>query len=118
MSDELNDLQSRIRDAKAAPAPVQNSGKDDSAATNTGVRAITDLIVTPVVCGAIGMGLDEWFKTKPVFFIIMAFLGVITGFWNLSRMKDGNDSSVGFKRLQSKEKTGNKSQLSGTDSDT
>lgn len=118
MSDELGDLQSRIQQARETSLPDKNTkAPNDSEATNTGIRAVTDLIATPIVCGGIGMGLDKWLDTGPIFFILLAFLGVITGFWNLARMKSGNDSSVGFKRLQNKAKEGNKSQLSGKDLD-
>ena len=118
MTDDLNDLQSRIQAAKSAANPDEGKTPNDAKGTNDGIRAVTDLIATPIVCGGIGMGLDRWFETPPIFFILLAFLGLITGFWNLSRMKGGNDSSVGFKRLQNKTKEGNKTQLSGKDSDT
>ncbi len=110
MTDNLNDLQTRIQQAKAeTTAEIQAKKAADSAkrgGMDTGIRAVTDLIGTPIVCGAIGMGFDSWFSTKPVFFILLAVLGLITGFWNLSRLMNGNDSSVGFKRLQKKEKEG------------
>jgi len=115
MTDELSDLQSRIRAAKGedknGPLP------ESSDTTNTAIRAVTDVIGTPIVSGGIGIGLDKWFETSPVFFILLAFLGVCAGFWNLARMASGNDSSVGFKRLQNKEKEGNKSQLSRKETD-
>lgn len=119
MSDDLNDLQDRIRQAREASLPEKSAQKtDDSTGTQMGIRAVTDIIATPIVCGAIGMGVDHWFKTGPIFFILLAFLGLCAGFWNLARMMNGNDSSVGFKRLQNKEKEGKKTQLSGKDLDT
>ena len=119
MTDNLNDLQSRIEAAKAAASPDKSSkNPDDASGTNMGIRAVTDIIATPIVCGAIGMGVDQWFETSPIFFILLAFLGLCAGFWDLSRMMSGNDSSVGFKRLQNKTKEGNKTQLSKKESDT
>ena len=119
MSDELNDLRTRIRNAKNAADGEKNlKNPDDATGTQTGIRAVTDLLATPVICGGIGIGLDHWFETSPVFFILLAILGLCAGFWNLSRMMNGNDSSVGFKRLQNKEKEGNKARLSGNDLDT
>ena len=119
MTDELNDLQARIRQAETASEPQKAPSKaNDTTGTQMGIRAVTDIIATPIVCGAIGMGVDEWFKTSPIFFISLAFLGLCAGFWNLSRMSSGNDSAVGFKRLQNKAKEGNKAQLSGKDLDT
>jgi ATP synthase protein I len=116
MADELDDLKNRIRQAKGedkAEAPPESPES-----TNTAIRAVTDLIGTPIVAGGVGIGLDKWFETSPVFFILLAFLGVCAGFWNLARMMSGNDSSVGFKRLQNKEKEGNKAQLSRKETDT
>ena len=104
MPDELDHLKDRIQQARDTSLPEKKSAPSDEAeSTNNGIRAVTDLVVTPVVCGGIGMGLDHWFKTGPVFFIIMAALGVITGFWNLARMMKGADSSVGFKRTGQKD---------------
>ena len=118
MPDELNDLQDRIRQAKDSAMPEKSAQKaDDSTGTQMGIRAVTDIIATPIVCGGIGMGVDHWFETGPVFFILLAFLGLCAGFWNLARMMNGNDSSVGFKRLQNKEKEGNKAQLSKHETD-
>ncbi len=119
MTDDLNDLQSRIQQAKIAADPDKSAkNPDDATATQTGIRAVTDVIATPIVCGAAGIGIDQWFDTSPIFFILLALLGLCAGFWNLSRMMNGNDSSVGFKRLQNKEKEANKTQLSEKEIDT
>ncbi len=122
MSGDLDNLQSRIRKARDATPSGKDAKRaetpDDSEGSNMGIRAVTDLVVTPIVCGGIGIGLDRWFGTGPVFFILLAFLGLLTGFWNLYRMMNGADSAVGFKRLQNKEKEGNKARLSGKDLDT
>lgn len=116
MTDDLNDLQSRIQQAKKAAEPEKLAkNPEDVTGTQMGIRAVTDVIATPIVCGGIGIGLDHWFDTSPIFFILLAFLGLGAGFWNLSRMMSGNDSSVGFKRLQNKAKEGNKTQLSEKD---
>jgi F0F1-type ATP synthase assembly protein I len=31
---------------------------------------------------AIGYGLDRWWKTAPIFTLVMALLGVVAGFYN------------------------------------
>lgn len=119
MTDELNDLQTRIQQAESAANPDKPAkNPEDVTGTQMGIRAVTDIIATPIVCGAIGIGVDQWFDTSPIFFILLAFLGLCAGFWNLSRMMSGNDSSVGFKRLQNKAKEGNKAQLSKENLDT
>ena len=108
---KLSDLTQKIADLKNAhnpePTPVS---KDDESFKNT-MRVATDIIGTPIVCGAIGMGIDEWFSTAPLFFLIMAFLGVCAGFWNLYRAQMGVGAEVGFKRLRSVEKKGKRAQF-------
>lgn len=34
---------------------------------------------------AIGYGLDRWWKTTPVFTLVMALLGIVAGFYNFYR---------------------------------
>ncbi len=105
IDDQLSALQEKIAASKTseslttpdAPSPADDQFKKT-------MRVATDIIGTPIVCGAIGMGVDEWFSTAPLFFLIMAFLGVFAGFWNLYRAQIGADSAVGFKRLRSQKK--------------
>lgn len=107
---DLDDLQARIQKARAEgvgdpPAPA-TAPPDDSEGTSKGIRAVADLVGTPIVCGGIGIGLDRWWDTSPFAFIILAFLGLLAGFWSLYKMSTGNGSEVGFKRLQSQKKEG------------
>ena len=110
-SPDLDDLKARIQKARTdgvgePPPPPADSTASDSEGTSKGLRAVADLIGTPVVCGAIGIGLDKWLGTGPFGFIILAFLGVLAGFWGLYRMSEGAGSEVGFKWLQNKKKEG------------
>lgn len=116
-SNDLDDLKSRIQQARAQgvgePVPSVSSEKPgDLGDSRKGLRAIADLIGTPVICGAIGIGLDRWFDTAPFGFIFLAFLGLLAGFWGLYKMEAGIGSEVGFRRLQSGKKDGKKAQLS------
>jgi ATP synthase protein I len=118
MTDDLKTLQDRIRQARAEGvgedqiSPGEDAAPNDSEGTNKGLRAVADLVGTPVICGAIGIGLDNWLDTSPYGFIILAFLGLLAGFWGLYKMSAGAGSEVGFKRLQNKKKEGKKAQLS------
>ncbi|MAI76949.1 MAG: hypothetical protein CBC25_06820 [Pelagibacteraceae bacterium TMED65] len=41
-------------------------------------------LVSSIIAGIlIGLGLDKFFLTKPIFFIIFLLLGIITGFYNI-----------------------------------
>lgn len=109
---ELEQLRARIESAKPEllKTPQSKPDTDGDESLKKTMRVATDMIGTPIVCGAVGMGVDEWFQTRPLFFLILAFLGVCAGFWNLYRAQIGADSAVGFKRLHSAEKKGNKAQ--------
>jgi F0F1-type ATP synthase assembly protein I len=109
---KLTELQEKIAALKPAitKADSAESQKSDDSLKKT-MRVATDIIGTPIVCGAIGMGIDEWFSTAPFGFLIMAFLGVCAGFWNLYRAQMGVGSEVGFKRLRSAEKKGKRAQF-------
>lgn len=52
-------------------------------------------IITPLILGVfLGLAVDHWFKTKPLFVSIFLFLGTIACFYNLIRLlKDGKRTS-------------------------
>jgi len=48
-----------------------------------GMKISLDLI-SPIVVGVlIGIGFDNFFLTKPIFFIIFLLLGIVAGFMNI-----------------------------------
>ncbi len=48
-----------------------------------GMKVSLDLI-SPIVVGVlIGIGFDNFFLTKPIFFIIFLLLGIVAGFMNI-----------------------------------
>ena len=116
MTDNLNDLQKRIQDLKADTQPFQATAAEsddaDSATDKKGLGAAYELIMTPIVCGAMGLGLDKLFSTAPTFFIILAILGVIAGFWRIYRVSQNIHTPLELKRLQDEQKQGRKAQIS------
>lgn len=116
MTDNLNDLQKRIQDLKADTQPAQvisaESDTADSSDDKKGLSAAYELIMTPIVCGAMGLGLDKLFSTAPTFFIILAILGVIAGFWRIYRVSQNIHTPLELKRLQDAQKQGRKAQIS------
>ncbi|MDR3500622.1 MAG: AtpZ/AtpI family protein [Parvibaculum sp.] len=48
-------------------------------------RLSTELVAGIFVGGAIGLGLDTWLGTKPLFLLIFFFLGVAAGILNVFR---------------------------------
>ncbi len=47
-----------------------------------GLKISLDLISSIIVGALIGLGLDKFFSTKPIFFLIFLVLGIITGFYS------------------------------------
>ena len=47
-------------------------------------------LVTPILAGVfLGLGIDYWLKTKPIFFVLFLVLGTLSCFYNLLKlMKD------------------------------
>lgn len=104
--DELkHDVHTEIRESVTADDVMDESDKK-------GLSAAYELIMTPIVCGGMGLGLDYLFSTKPVFFISLAFLGVCAGFWRLYRVSNNIQTPLDLKRLQDAKKKGMNSQLS------
>ena len=48
-----------------------------------GMKISLDLVSSIVVGVLIGLGLDNFFLTKPIFLIIFLLLGIVAGFYNL-----------------------------------
>ena len=54
--------------------------KPDPKGLGIGMKIGLDLI-SPIIVGILtGLGFDQFFSTKPVFFLIFLLLGIITGF--------------------------------------
>ena len=50
-----------------------------------GLKISLDLI-SPIIVGCIiGLGIDNFFSSKPIFFLIFLLLGVVAGFLNIYR---------------------------------
>lgn len=62
-----------------------------------GLRAATDLVAGVAVGAFLGYLLDDWLNTKPLFMIVMFFLGFIAGFMNIYRWQTGQEYGVGYK---------------------
>ena len=67
-----------------------------------------ELVVTIGAGVFIGLVLDGWLDTKPLFLIIFLLGGVAAGFMNIYRLTQDFDSSVGFSRLQNDPKDAKK----------
>lgn len=121
MTDNLADLQKRIQDLKTGTQPLNpvlsESNDADSVDDKKGLGAAYELIMTPIVCSAIGLGADKLFSTAPIFFVTLATLGLIAGFWRVYRVSQNIHTPLDLKRLQDKPKQGRTAQISDDKSD-
>ena len=59
-------------------------------------RVATELVAGLIIGTGIGLVIDNWLETKPLFLIIFFFLGGIAGIYNLWRQLSGNGLKVGY----------------------
>lgn len=112
MTDNLTDLRKRIADLKADALPAPESPPPESSEDKQGLGAAYELIMTPIVCGGIGVGLDKLFSTSPLCFIGLGFLGLLAGFWRIYKADQNIVTPLDLKRLQDNQKKGRNTQLS------
>ena len=122
MNDTPDNLKKRIADAKAREEGKRRSADEGRSqiipdGARAGLRAATDLVAGVAVGAFLGYLLDDWLNTKPLFMIVMFFLGFIAGFVNIYRWQTGQEYNIGYKPGQKpgeKAKT-DKDEKNGTD---
>ena len=114
-------LQKLDKELKAARAEFEDdyNPKPDPHDENVGVgaRAGVELVGSILGGGLIGYGLDYYFETSPIFFLIFILLGVITGFYNIYKITMNFGTSVGFKGLKNTSKDAKQSSNYDDDDD-
>lgn len=99
MNKDIETLSEKIKkargdsDAKDPQGPQTADGGEDN--TRQGLQAGVELVVAIAVGTIIGYWLDVWLGTKPLFMIVMFFLGVGTGFYNVYRISEGMGTALG-----------------------
>lgn len=102
---KLSELDEKIKAAKNVskinpqPTKPENNSTTQSDNMSQGMRASMEFVVSVVGGTLIGVWIDTYFGTKPLFLIALFFLGVITGFVNIWRVTEGHGSAIGFKNL-------------------
>ncbi|MCB1531286.1 MAG: AtpZ/AtpI family protein [Alphaproteobacteria bacterium] len=96
MSD-FEELERKLREAEKGDAsPEKVQAAEDQNNKRVALQAGMELTGGIIIGTGIGIGLDTWLDTKPLFIILMFLLGVVTGFYNIFRVMNNMDSSVGF----------------------
>lgn len=77
MSNDLTKkIEKRIKDSE--PKNIKNKSN-----YSLGLKISMDLVASIIAGTLIGLGMDKFFSTKPIFFLIFLLLGIITGFFNI-----------------------------------
>ena len=78
----------RAEEPKRSPLDEVSAGATGRA-FNLGVRVLSEFVAGLIVGVAIGLVLDGWLSTKPLFLIVFLALGTAAGFWNVYRIAAG-----------------------------
>ncbi len=77
MSNDLTKkIEKKIKDSE--PKNIKNKSS-----YSLGLKISMDLVASIIAGTLIGLGMDKFFSTKPIFFLIFLLLGIITGFYSL-----------------------------------
>lgn len=111
MTQDLDDLKEKIDKARHAndPTPEQIKSNQDTENTYAGIQAGIEFVSSIFVMALAGYGLDYWLGTKPAFFLILFFLGICTGFYNVYRITQNMGTAVGIYGLHKQKKSDKKS---------
>jgi ATP synthase protein I len=69
-------IEKKIKDSE--PKNIKNKSS-----YSLGLKISMDLVSSIIAGTLIGLGVDKFFSTKPIFFLIFLLLGIITGFYSL-----------------------------------
>ncbi len=98
---KLQKLDAELKSAREEYEKDYNPKQSDNDENvGIGARAGTELVGAIIGGGLLGYGLDYYFETTPIFFLICLILGVITGFYNIYKITMNFGTSVGFKGLK------------------
>jgi len=103
------ELGQRIKDAqeRQGQAPWARVPTGEATPAGRAMRAGVDLAAAILVGGFLGYWLDKWLNTKPLFMILLFFMGFAAGFLNIYRSQTGQDFKIGMGDLDTKAKPDN-----------
>jgi ATP synthase protein I len=117
MDPRLHELEQKIHAARAGEKSVaEKQKKRDEQNANDGLHAGFELVGAIAAGVFIGYWLDTWLGTMPLFLIVMFFLGVFTGFYNIYRLMNNLGTGPGISILHPQQKDATKTPSSNKDS--
>lgn len=96
--DELDGLGKKIQEAQAARSTETRDAQAAKDAENKriGMQAGMELVGAITAGFLVGLGLDTWLNTKPLFIISLLLVGMVVGFYNVYRLTHGHGTAVGY----------------------
>lgn len=82
---ELQDLGKRIHEARKEAGLVPDAQPDTPTGSGRGMQAGFELAIAVIACTFMGVGLDRWLETKPLFMLLGLCVGFAAGMWALYR---------------------------------
>ena len=103
MKKKLKDFNKRLENLKNSNSKIKNQKKnknfkDFGVYLKSGVELVSAIIVALVI----GVFLDNYFQSKPIFLIIFLILGFAAGIMNVYRSVKKLGFEVGFKKKNDK----------------
>ncbi|MCH9852155.1 MAG: AtpZ/AtpI family protein [Alphaproteobacteria bacterium] len=84
ITNQLDALDTKISTAKEKHNPKPKQGAlSDSAGIGMGFRMAVEMMAAVFVGVFLGYQLDKWLDSSPLFLLLLFFLGIVTGFWNI-----------------------------------
>ena len=87
----LDDKLDMIEQEEAAEKARWKNKLDKTDNMGRGLRAGTELIVTTAIGTFMGLQLDKWLDTKPLFLIVFLLIGIGAGFLGIYRITMESD---------------------------
>lgn len=96
----LEDLDSRIREARDKVEDNRPARETQTKSMGSGLgfafRVASELVGGLIFGVLVGLFLDNWLDTGPVFLLLFLVLGMSAGVWNVYRLSNRAGSAVGF----------------------
>jgi ATP synthase protein I len=97
----LEDVEARLAAVRAQQDQEREKSENRRAAgmaQGVGFKIATELVASVFVGAGLGYFLDQWLNTKPLFLVLMIFLGFGAALMNIFRIVKGLDQAVGLGR--------------------
>lgn len=108
MNNDLDELNKKLMKARGTDPETLKQKENEKLVVESkqGIQAGVEFVGAIFLPTAIGYGLDQWLETKPAFMLILFFLGICTGFYNVYRVTQNMGTAVGNKKPEKVEENG------------